>query len=117
MHDDRPVDAEILADLLELAFRRLVAGDHAGGIAGRHEEQEEDEGRQDEEHAGTEADTAGKKTDHGLAPAFGRRLRRRTVRALFGSSASRRPSPRMLKASVVIRSAVPGTKISHQATR
>ena len=45
LHGQGIVEAELLADGVDLHLRRVVAGDDGGGIAGRQVQQQEDEHR------------------------------------------------------------------------
>ena len=50
LDQERPVEAEALANALDVGGARLVAGDHRGRIARRDVEQAEDEQRDDRHH-------------------------------------------------------------------
>ena len=50
LDQERPVEAEALADALDVGRARLVAGDHRGRIARRDVEQAEHEQRDDPHH-------------------------------------------------------------------
>ena len=94
----------------------LAAAEGLRDVAGRHEEHaEQQQGDQpDDEQAAQSAPD--EEPDHfaSSVPVLVSAANSRSVR---GSNASRTPSPKVLKASVVISSARPGNRRYHQATR
>src|SRR5207245_3443296 len=103
---ERLVERQLLLDVLDVLLRRGAAGDPLSGVpAGDdHEDQEDDEadGDQHEHHPDDAPDEEGEHQCSILT--FAR-----------GSSASRRPSPKMFSASTVRTIAMPGTIASHGA--
>ena len=107
----RLVEVVERADLRQPLRRAVLAAEVAGLVARRDdEEQQEDREADDGEHDEAEQRPADDETTHGWTFRY---LRART-RAARGSSASRRPSPSRLKASVVMNSARLGKSRNHR---
>ena len=105
LHRQRPVEAELVADLLASLGRGIAPGQHGHRIGRDHEgEGEGDHGHPDQDHEGCD-EPSREIADHPL--------RSRWV----GSRASRRPSPTRLKERARIRMAAPGMKTSQGALR
>ena len=64
-HQEGPVEAEALADALDVGRRRLVARDHGGRVARRDVKQAEDEQRDDRHHGDRREDAAEDVAYHG----------------------------------------------------
>ena len=62
--EERPVEAEALADLLDVLRRGLVAGDHGGRIARRDVEQAEHEQGDDRHHGDRRQDAPDDVSEH-----------------------------------------------------
>ena len=100
LHPDGPVEAEIVAHGGEHLRRGIAACDPGRRVgAGRREEDQEQDNRDAEHHEQHLAETA---QQHGRHQPFTRSL-------AFGSSASRTPSPKTLRATTVITTAMPGS--------
>ena len=64
LHQERPVEAEALADALDVLRRRLVAGDHRGRVARRDEQQAEHEQRDHHHHRDGRQNTPDDEGEH-----------------------------------------------------
>ncbi len=103
LHPDRPVEAKLLAHLLDLRRVRGAAGNHAGRIGGQEMQQQEGDGGDAEQD------------QRGLHQAAGEIGRHQCLPRSVGSSRSRSASPTRLTASASSTMAKPGMNTSQGA--